>query len=505
MTRVRVLLLLLVFSGAWSDVHAQQVPPPMAAQGAKGCDDLFQLAGLVWHGPIPTMTLEQLAAYAAPVYWLSPDEPTMHRKGGRDIRVPLAFPFEPQVQSPVVYYQFTSLIRRPDATGSPVNVDATNKGASVLNLAAIGSIKMKYIAYFPDEAGVGQHTHDVEPAEFRFIVGRANGPIARDYGYRCDSSDFVIVLARVTGEAHGNPWYYNVLDVDRETTLPIHLLVEEGKHAMATDKNADGYYTPGYDVTARINDAWGVRDTVRGGTLFTGSFEAWMAKVRQPQHRVLPPLPQDSRLHERVRELGIDPTQHAVYELRPYPSSTLASDETLRHKIAEKETPKWPVVTSSPTLKPMIAALAEGRELKPFSAAYRIDGQQGIAVSFPLLVLKNVPEPLSGGYLVNRFFVRGSKPVDFGWQVMYTPSASRWFDQYLSAGVDVIRTIEDDGTDKTETAFAAETGFKFRFRAPLRALEGVMPFWGIRMGVRSRGALDIDGLSFIFEFGGGVW
>ena len=137
-----------------------------------------------------------------------------------------------------------------------------------------------------------------------------------------------------------------------------------------------------------------------------------MAKVRQPQHRVLPPLPQDSRLHERVRELGIDPTQHAVYELRPYPSSTLASDETLRHKIAEKETPKWPVVTSSPTLKPMIAALAEGRELKPFSAAYRVDGQQGVALSFPLLVLKNVPEPLSGGYLVNRFFVRGSKPVD---------------------------------------------------------------------------------------------
>ena len=42
-------------------------------------------------------------------------------------------------------------------------------------------------------------------------------------------------------------------------------------------------------------------------------------------------------------------------------------------------------------------ALAEGRELKPFSLAYRVDGQQGIAVSFPLLVLKNVPEPLSGG------------------------------------------------------------------------------------------------------------
>ena len=504
MIRGRVCLLLLALATVRSEAWAQ-MPARMASPGPKGCDELFQVAGVVWRGTAPTMTLQQLAAYAAPVYWLSPDEPTLHRKQGRDIRVPLAFPFEPQAQSPVVYYQFTSVVRRPGETGAPLEVNATDKGASILNLEAVGSIRMKYIAYFPEEAGVGEHTHDVEPAEFRLIVGRANGPLARSQGYQCSAPDFVVVLTRVTGEAHGNPWYYNVLDVDRETTLPIHLLVEEGKHAMTTDKNADGYYTPGYDVTARINDAWGVRDTIRGGTLFTGSFEAWMAKVRQPQHRVLPPLPPESRLHERVRELGIDPAQLAVYELRPYPSSTLATDETLRHKIQEKETLEWPVVTSSPTLKPMIAALAEGRELKPFSAAYRVDGQQGIALSFPLLVLKNVPEPLTGGYLVNRIFLRGSKPVDFGWQVMYTPSASRWFDQYLAAGVDVIRTIQDDGSDRTESAFAAETGFKFRFRAPLRALEGVMPFWGIRMGVRSRGALDIEGLTFIFEFGGGVW
>ncbi len=105
---------------------------------------------------------------------------------------------------------------------------------------------------------MGEHTHDVEPAEFRFVVGRANGPVARDFGYQCSAPDYLIILTRVIGEAHGNPWYYNVLDIDRETTLPMHLLVEEGKHAMATDKNADGYYTPGYDVTTRINDAWGV-------------------------------------------------------------------------------------------------------------------------------------------------------------------------------------------------------------------------------------------------------
>ena len=71
-----------------------------------------------------------------------------------------------------------------------------------------------------------------------------------------------MAVTRVTGEAHGNPWYYNVLEVDSGTELPIHILVEEGKHATATDKNADGYYTPGYDVTVLRMTTWGVRDTI---------------------------------------------------------------------------------------------------------------------------------------------------------------------------------------------------------------------------------------------------
>ena len=109
MNRARVGLLLLAFAPVWSDARAQT-----PAQPAKGCNELFNHAGLVWRGTVPTLTLQQLAAYAAPVYWLSPDEPTLHRKLARDIRVPLAFPFEPQAQSPVVYYQFTSVVSRPD-------------------------------------------------------------------------------------------------------------------------------------------------------------------------------------------------------------------------------------------------------------------------------------------------------------------------------------------------------------------------------------------------------
>jgi hypothetical protein len=39
-------------------------------------------------------------------------------------------------------------------------------------------------------------------------------------------------IMRVTGEAHGNRWYYTVLDVDQSTAdSPAH---QEGKHASAT-------------------------------------------------------------------------------------------------------------------------------------------------------------------------------------------------------------------------------------------------------------------------------
>ena len=60
------------------------------------------------------------------------------------------------------------------------------------------------------------------------------------------------------------------------------------KHASCTDKNGDGVYTPGYDVKVRINDAWGVRDVLGQGVLFSGGFESWFAETGVPKHRVYP-------------------------------------------------------------------------------------------------------------------------------------------------------------------------------------------------------------------------
>ena len=60
---------------------------------------------IFWEGSDSLMTLDRLAALCAPVFWFSPDEPELENNSGKDIRIPAAFPFETQADSPVVYYQ----------------------------------------------------------------------------------------------------------------------------------------------------------------------------------------------------------------------------------------------------------------------------------------------------------------------------------------------------------------------------------------------------------------
>ena len=71
-------------------------------------DDLIFI--IFWEGTDSVMTLDRMAALCAPVFWFSPDEPELNNKSGKDIRIPAAFPFETQVDSPVVYYQIRNIL-----------------------------------------------------------------------------------------------------------------------------------------------------------------------------------------------------------------------------------------------------------------------------------------------------------------------------------------------------------------------------------------------------------
>jgi len=318
------------------------------------------------------------------------------------------------------------------------------------------------------------------------------------------------------GKAHGLKWLDNTLDIDNQAVFPMTLLVEEGKHASCPDKNSNGYYTPGYDVNRRVNDAWGIRDIMRSGALYTGGYQAWMTKVRRNEHRIFPPLPSDSLLRESYTENGEYAPENAVYTLRPL-SQDAYEHEGMSRYIRDKGTKPWPKEEPDTDLKSFARWAETESFVKSLSIAYRFDGKvSGWCFVFPLFVIKNFEEPLTGGYILNRVYTqsRGSAQgnhTDFGWMLHYTPSASRWLDSYFSAGVELHNfpfEEENEWTIKTKTNLVFEMGIKLRVNlnySPLKFLAWITDYWGLRLGIKNVGALEIDKLTYVIELGAGTW
>jgi len=481
--------------------------------------DFSRVPGVVWWGTDPQMTLHEFASYVAPVFWFSPDEPSLGGRHGDDIAIPEAFPFE-TADGPIVYYQLKEILQRSADDGNTgvatFTLDDADKSASIIRLDRTVLLRLDYYTYFSEEAGLGAHVHDVEPVEFKIAVahsGEKGG--LDDYVHPgCNERHYVIAVTRVTGKAHGIEWFWNIVNVDAETRLPMTLLVEEGKHALATDKNADGYFTPSYDVNVRVNDAWGVRDIIRSGGLFAGGYQAWMTKVRNPRDRVLPPLPSDSPLHEQLtkRQLEYGVT-NATYELRTLPLTSEAiawdvgqgSGSHLEAFLSDKEVPDWPVVDDVTSYDQAIGWVDAGALKRSLSIAFYSDGDAGISWVFPFFVVKNLDVSMSGGYLMHRMYLKDENLRDFGWMALYTNSASRWIDPYFAVGAEWHYETHG-GVDEKRSDFVLETGIKLRAqigRSPLRFLSVLTDFWGVRFGIKNYGFTDIDRLTYVFEIGAG--
>jgi hypothetical protein len=476
--------------------------------------------GVVWWGTSSQMTLGQLAAYLAPVYWFSPDEPLLSGAEGAGIMIPQALPFETPSDGPVVYYQFEELVSVPDVADDDVTAftRAPNPDNSIVDFEAVVTAKLSFFAYFESEVGVGAHQHDLEATEFKVAILQSDQDyLSETSAAQCDERNYVILVTRVSAKAHGIKWFWNVIDVDPDTRFPMFLFVEEGKHGLATDKNSDGYFTPGYDVSRYKNDAWGVRDIIRGGTLFTGGYQAWMTKVRQPEHRVFPPLPDDSPLIPGLarRQYYYD-EGNAVYDLRPFPSATLSEDDPgLHHFMHDKDVPNWPELSERSDVEGFVDWVDAGGAVKSLSIAFMASGSPspgndfdgGFAFAFPLFIVKNMEAPMLGGFLVWRMYLKDENLQDFGWMMLYTPSASRWFDTYFAAGAEWDDEIIDD-QKISKTWFVLETGLKFRVNistSPMKFLGFLTEFWGVRAGIRNYGALDIKNLVYVAEIGAGVF
>jgi hypothetical protein len=481
--------------------------------------DFGDVPGAVWWGTQRQMTLEQIAAYLAPVYWFSPDEPLLYGAEGEDIRLPEVFPFETAPDRPVVYYLFDDMVTVSEGTEGfaeddvpTLARDSANPGNAIVDLERTVGFRMHFYAYFSSEEGIGAHVHDVEGTEFRAVLLRSDlsETLREQSAARCDERTYVLIVTQVTGKAHGIVWFWNTSDTDVDSRFPMSLLVEEGKHAIATDKNADGYFTPAYDVSRHVNDAWGIRDNMRTGTLATGGYQAWMTKVRRPEHRILPPLPDDSPLwpgvDRRFRE-----GEYIQYELRPFPPTEMAAGDPhhLENFLKDKEVLDWPEIREVGTMSQFTNWLDAGQVVRSLSIAFLSDGAIGFSLVFPFLIVKNLEVATSGGFVVHRVYFKDKNLRDIGWQLMYAPSASRWVDTYFGAGAEY--DVEDDpdtaGATVSRWDFVLETGLKFRANLGHSPL-GFLPFtdfWGLRFGIKNYGFFDIDRLTYVVEFGAGVW
>ena len=531
MTRPRSSRFVAVFAivvttilAAASDARAQNRP----GDEVTTCD-ISRVPGAVWWAPasqVTTISLADLASYIAPILWFSPDEPLLDLTEGADIRIPETLPFEEAPPDrPVLYYQLDGIVEVRQAAGTAFTRDEADLGASQLDPRKAAVFKMGFFAYYSSEVGVGAHQHDLEAVELRGGFPTSSSEYLAEYGLDCDQEYLILIITQVTGKAHGINWFFNIVDVDQETRFPMHMFVEEGKHAFGTDKNADGYFTPGYDVTRRVNDAWGTRDVIRSGGLGTGGYQAWMTKVRHPRHKVYPPLPDDSPLRDQLEDRGDYDDPYVEYELRVLPPSELGADDAhLYAFMKSKEVPGWPKVREASDTAEFLEILEEGSIVKSLSVAFRADGDLGLTFVFPLLLIKNFEVDVSGGYIVHRMYIKDQGFRDFGWQLMYTPSASRWFDTYFAAGVefdaeDVVQ-LDDNGDPillpdgstlrekEVDTDFTLETGVKFRANlggSALKFLNFLTDFWGLRFGVLNKGFFDISKLTYVFEIGAGVW
>ncbi len=122
------------------------------------------------------------------------------------------------------------------------------------------------------------------------------------------------------------------------------------------------------------------------------------------------------------------------------------------------------------------------------------------------------------GWIVPRVTVSGQ---DATGELLFTPSASRWADYYVSGGVRrqyvttrEKRTIDtEQGRQEIEVVvlpnwkIVFETGVKFRAQLPpkMRRYALGYSFGGMRFGLQALGVSRVDQFRFILEVGAGAW
>jgi hypothetical protein len=484
---MRVLLLL-----AWSlsilPYELAVAEPSAAAQRpSPGCEcpDPFSPetpAGVVWQGGPPAPDVPQLARLLAPALWFSSDEPLLVLRPGP---IPQTHPCDEASERAVVYYQVTQVVLRGSESLAGGEADPRF-------FEKVDHFVLKFFFYYEEDRGLRPHHHDLEALTMLVYLERTAEGCLR------------VRVRRVEALAHGVDWYSNILNVERDTVFPLMVLVEEGKHAPVPDRNGDGVYTPGYDVNARVNDAWGLRDVIGSSVLLGSRYSASMSKPRADPFRLLPP--DDASVcagSRRARNAG---ESLGRYELRPaveVPSCHPPGPEPerlLRMMRGGHFGPAWPPEEYDSELV---------RRLSDPETAFRwLSGVNARYESARVhAVLQGPGFDMREFWAVPRVHVSSNGGA---LEALITPSASRWVDWYVAAGYERGMTFlppDDTGEREALNGFAGELGLKFRVRAPGRARWALLGyrFGGVRVGVRSSGFTRIREPRLILEVGAGAF
>jgi hypothetical protein len=355
----------------------------------------------------------------------------------------------------------------------------------------VDSLTIRYFFYYRRDFGLAPHMHDLEAIEVEVLLDAT------------PDGCLEVQMRRVTGFAHGNDWYSNELRTETDTRLPITILVEEGKHASCPDRNADGIYTPGYDVNRRTRDAWGVRDVLGSGFMMGSGFNASMAKPRRHVHRMLPPDVDRPCVVPENCSIETSPQSMGRYELRPSYGVGIcgvAEWDRLAGMMRKLRfgSEHFPEQYRVEFLRELAEPLTGTHGLIP-SVSARWDRAPGVSLTLRGLDLQEA-------YLVPKINWVGRSVSLEG---LVTRSAAQYASWYFSGGLARERVPMRNNGDLDEMSWhlATEVGMKFRAR-----LEGKRripalgyEFAGLRVGVRLSGFNEVRLARVVVEVGAGVW
>ena len=472
---------------------------------AQDCPD--HISGIIWEGKNSSISFVELAAHGAPMLWFSPNENDLIT--GEKRHLPDHFPFD-KYENPVVYYKIR-YIYTEDKSKTVKKTGQSTIDSLEINLEIVKAIDLDYYYYFENEYGLGKHKHDIESISLQLRIETAPDTCT-------NYEPYTIYVKRVIGRAHGLHWYDNILEVDEQTHFPISVLIEEGKHASCPDKDANGVFIPGFDITEHIHDSWGVRDIISSGRLISSGFNSWMAKKREKENIYFPPLPKTSpNNNEDYKTKFGDFFDGKIYQLQPYPKYPEGLENApdgiedkigLDDKMKNKKPHQWPEKKRVRLDGVVKQWMKQEKPFRPISFAYRWDESHGISIAFPLLLFKNVEAPITGGWLYNKVSagiwnsditenaLDLNKLVEH--QILYSTSASRWAEPYIGLGYGFFDEYTPRNENHYEFHMVSEVGLKFRFRI-------FNLFMGLRLGWKNVGLDSFRDGGMVLEFGSGVF